>query len=88
MTLILTFNADFYTLVNRDRVEKIQMKYIMILQRYLRYNTYNAMNILATHFRSKFKAENSNTKFLEAMLLIAQARQAWEISSENLSWPV
>ena len=37
MTLILAFNADFYTLVNRDRVEKIQLKYIMILQRYLRY---------------------------------------------------
>ena len=37
MALILAFNADFYTLVNRDRVEKIQLKYIMILQRYLRY---------------------------------------------------
>ena len=37
MALILAFNADFYTLVNRDRVEQIQLKYIMILQRYLRY---------------------------------------------------
>ena len=37
MNLIIIFHADYYTLVNRDRVEKIQMKYIMILHRYLRY---------------------------------------------------
>ena len=37
MALILVFNADFYTLVNRDRVERIQMKYTLILQKYLRY---------------------------------------------------
>ena len=36
MTLILTFNADFYYLVNRESVEKIQIKYIMMLQRYLK----------------------------------------------------
>ena len=36
MSLILVFHADFYTLVNRDRVEKIQLKYIMILHGYLR----------------------------------------------------
>ena len=36
MALILVFHADFYTLVNRDRVEKIQMKYTIILQKYLR----------------------------------------------------
>lgn len=69
MTLILAFNADFYTLVNRDSVEKVQMKYIMLLQRYL---------------RSKRAPEAANTKFLNAMLLIAQARQAWEISSGNI----
>ena len=38
MALILVFNADFYTLVNRDRVEKIQIKYTLILQKYLRYH--------------------------------------------------
>ena len=37
MTLILVFHADFYTLINRDKLEKIQMKYIMILHRYLRF---------------------------------------------------
>ena len=36
MTLILAFNADFYTLVDRGKIEKIQTKYIMLLQRYLR----------------------------------------------------
>ena len=38
MTLILTFNGDFYTLVKRDKVEEIQMKYIMMLKRYIRYS--------------------------------------------------
>jgi hypothetical protein len=37
MTLILAFNADFYTLVKRGKVEEIQMKYIMMLKRYIRY---------------------------------------------------
>ena len=35
MALILVFNADFNTLFNRKRVEKIQMKYTLILQKYL-----------------------------------------------------
>ena len=39
MTLILAFNADFYTLVKRDKVEEIQMKYIMMLKRYIRYGS-------------------------------------------------
>lgn len=65
MVLILTFNSDFYTLDRMDKVEKIQVKYITILQRYL---------------RSKMKPASANTKFLEAMLLIAQARHIWEIS--------
>ena len=33
-------------------------------------------------FRSKLPPEAANTKFLEGMLLIAQTRQAWEISCE------
>ena len=36
MTLILAFHPDFYFLINKDKVEKIQLKYIMMLQRYLR----------------------------------------------------
>eukprot|EP00092_Neocalanus_flemingeri_P023610 GFUD01025604.1.p1 GENE.GFUD01025604.1~~GFUD01025604.1.p1 ORF type:complete len:567 (+),score=140.62 GFUD01025604.1:112-1812(+) len=65
MSLILVFNADFYTLVSRDRVEKIQLKFIMILKRYLKF---------------KLTEESANRKFLEAMLLIAETRHAWEIS--------
>jgi hypothetical protein len=68
LTFILLFNADFYTLQNRDRVEKIQMKYIMVLQRYL---------------RSRMSPEAANTKFLEAMMLISHARQAFEITFED-----
>jgi len=69
MTLILAFHADFYTLVNRERVEKVQLKYIIILQRYL---------------KSKLKPETSNTKFLDAMLLIDQTREAWQISRNQM----
>ena len=32
--------------------------------------------------RFKLKLEAANKKFLEAMLLIAETRQAWEISCE------
>jgi len=67
MTLILVFHADFYTLINRDKLEKIQMKYIMILHRYL---------------RSKLSTEGAGKKFLDAMLLIEETRLAWEISCQ------
>ena len=68
LTFILLFNADFYALQNRDRVEKIQLKYIMILQRYL---------------RSRLSPEAANNKFLEAMMLISHTREAFEITSED-----
>ena len=35
MTLILAFHSEFYTLVNKEKVEKIQLKYITLLKRYL-----------------------------------------------------
>ena len=36
MTLMLMFNADFDGLVNKKIVENVQLKYSMLLQRYLR----------------------------------------------------
>jgi len=66
MTVILAFNADFYTLLERDKLEKIQMNYIKVLNRYL---------------RSRLPEETANSKFLEAMMLIAHTRNAWEIFS-------
>ena len=39
MTLILAFNGKLYTLVKREMVEVTQIKYIMMLKRYIRYAT-------------------------------------------------
>ena len=36
MTLILTLNADFYALKNKQRMESLQLKYVLLLQRYLK----------------------------------------------------
>jgi len=39
MALILVFNSDLYTLVNnKKRIEDVQMKYMLIMQKYLRYD--------------------------------------------------
>ena len=49
MTLILAFHPDFYILINRDKVEMIQLKYVMMLQRYLRlYATADVYNFILT----------------------------------------
>jgi len=69
MSLILALNADFYPLKSREIMENIQLKYILILQRYL---------------RSKLAAESANKKFLEAMLLIADTREAWEMVNSRI----
>lgn len=34
--LMLLFNTDFENLKNRDTIEKVQLKYSLLLQRYLR----------------------------------------------------
>jgi hypothetical protein len=83
LTLIITFNADFYNLVDRTRVEQFQMNYFRLLQRYLRWEIWQTILYFTNSyngFRSKLKPRNANTKFLEAMLLISQTREAWEIS--------
>ena len=36
MALILIFNADYDSLVNKEVVEKTQLKYSVLLQRYMR----------------------------------------------------
>jgi hypothetical protein len=72
LTFIIAFNADFYSLQHRDRVEKIQMKFIIILQRYLRFvGNYLSKFRLYLLFRSRMSPEAANTKFIEAMMLIS-----------------
>jgi len=69
MTLILLFNADFNTTVDKGVVENIQIKYILLLERYL---------------RSKLSPEESNKKFLEAMLLLSYTKEVWEMNKLHL----
>jgi len=65
MTLMLIFNADYEGLVNRSIVEKVQLKYTVLLQRYL---------------RSKMSSEVANRKFLEAMLILSFTSEIWEMN--------
>lgn len=65
MTLMLMFNADFDGLINKTLVENIQLKYSMLLQRYL---------------RSKMAPELANKKFLEAILLLSYTKEVWDMN--------
>lgn len=65
MTLMLMFNTDFDGLINKTLVENIQLKYSMLLQRYL---------------RSKMAPELANKKFLEAILLLSYTKEVWEMN--------
>jgi len=66
MTLMLIFNADFDGLVNKTIVENVQLKYSMLLQRYL---------------RSKMSPEIANKKFLEAMILLSYTKEVWDMNN-------
>lgn len=66
MTTILLFNSDYNPLLTRSIVEPIQLKYVILLQRYLRY---------------KMNPEMANKKFLEAMLVLSYTKELWEINN-------
>ena len=85
LLFIIVFNADFYTLENKKRVEDIQMKFTMILQRYLRLVLqsdffFNAIYKDIFTCRSRMPYDVASTKFIEAMLLISLTQQAFEIT--------
>jgi len=65
MTLMLIFNADFEGLANKALVENVQLKYSVLLQRYL---------------RSKMSPELANKKFLEAILLLSYTKEVWDMN--------
>jgi len=68
MTVILLFHADYNPLVNRKVMEEIQMKYILLMQRYL---------------RSKMPMAAANKKFLEGMLLLSFLQELWEANNSK-----
>jgi len=65
MVLMLIFNADYEGLINKALVESVQLKYSMLLQRYL---------------RSKMAPELANKKFLEAILLLSYTKEVWDMN--------
>lgn len=65
MTVILLFNPETTNIVEREKVESLQLKYILLLQRYL---------------KSKMQPRFANTKFLEGMLLISFSKEMWDLS--------
>merc|ERR1712080_73599 len=72
MRLILFFNGDRINLMERKRVEGIQLQYITLLQRYLRF-------IMGER--------EGNRKFLEGMLLISYIEELWEMEQLHRESP-
>jgi len=65
MMLILFFDTHANSLAKSENVGKIQLKYSLLLQRYL---------------KSRMVVERANKKFLEAMLLLSETRELWEMN--------
>ena len=65
MLLILAFNHDFLDLKNRQQVEKIQLKYVVLLQ---------------IHMRSKYANSLAACKLTKALMLPAVARELVQVT--------
>jgi hypothetical protein len=85
LTLILLFNPDFNPLLTRSVVEPIQLKYVILLQRYLRWDKVRLELFTFSLFRYKMCPEMANKKFLEAMLLLSYTRELREINNLQAS---
>ena len=67
MKLIIGFSPDFLNLERRDLVESIQIRYMHMLHRYLKY---------------KF-GEGANKRLNRALEIATMAREAYEIDSRK-----
>ena len=65
--VILAFNTDFVTLERPDVVSKIQVKYALLLQKYLRFKY----------------GSDANRRFGEGLMMASYAREANEIHSRK-----
>merc|ERR1712226_1671884 len=65
MMLILFFDTHANSLAKSENVGKIQLKYSLLLQRYL---------------KSRMVVEQANKKFLESMLLLSETRELYEMN--------
>jgi len=71
MTTILIFNAETPGLVDRGSVEKVQLKYLLLLQRYLKSQLQNSME--------------ANQKFLEAMYILSYTRDLRDLEDHHVN---
>jgi len=67
--LILLFSADHEKLQQRELVENVQLKYTTLLRRYL---------------KSKMAGPVANKKFLEAIMLISDTKELWDINERYI----
>ena len=67
--LVMAFSTDFVTLERRDVVEKAQLRYASLLQRYLKY---------------KYGGPEANKRFAAAMMMTSYARESHEIQERRL----
>ena len=69
LALILAFNHDFLDLEGRGQVEKIQLKYVILLQ---------------THLRTKYPTNLAASKLTKAVMLPAVTREIVQITKKRL----
>ena len=69
LALILAFNHDFLDLEGRGQVEKIQLKYVILLQ---------------THLRTKYPTTVAASKLTKAVMLPAVTREIVQITKKRL----
>jgi len=67
--LILLFSADQDKLQQVETVENVQLKYTTLLHRYL---------------KSKMAGPAANKKFLEAIMLISDTKELWDINEKYI----
>ena len=70
LALILAFNHDFLDLEGRGQVEKIQLKYVILLQ---------------THLRTKYPTSLAASKLTKAVMLPAVTREIVQITKKRFN---
>ena len=69
LTLILAFNPDFLQLENRVQVEETQLRFVLLLQMYL---------------RSTLSSQAATNRLAKALMLPAITRQIYDITKKRI----
>jgi len=87
LVLIIAFSPDFIDLENRKQVEKIQLKFVILLQKHKSAipNQTQPLDLANTTGRAAFKEEKRSSCTLINLLMVpAMLRQILEITKERL----